>query len=145
MKGFPTNNHSRYDCLRIWSRFTVTDFPFISLNDVWRRKLPVFWMLGAWIWVFRHLENTQESQNFDRAFQVQEKGETKVEIIKLLKFVPLTTIGPFYCCDFKQILSHRFAARETIITTFTLLKLKWNLRFFETLERLCMALEESEW
>ena len=55
--------------------------PFISLNDVWRRKLPVFWMLGAWIRVFRHLENTQKSQNFDRASQVQEKGETKGEII----------------------------------------------------------------
>ena len=58
-----------------------SDFPFISLNDVWRRKLPVFWMLGAWIWVFRHLENPQKSQNFDRVFQVQGKGETEGEII----------------------------------------------------------------
>ena len=58
-----------------------SDFPFISLNDVWRRKLPVFWMLGAWIWVFRHLEDPQKSQNFDHVFQVQEKGETEGEII----------------------------------------------------------------
>ena len=45
--------------------------------------------------MFRHLENTQNSQDFERAFQVQENGGTQGEIINLLKFVPLTTIGPF--------------------------------------------------
>ena len=53
-------------------------------------------MRGAWIRVFRHLKNTQNSQNFERAFQVQENGGTQGEIINLLKFVRLTTIGPFY-------------------------------------------------
>ena len=38
-------------------------------------------MLGAWIRVFRHLENTQNSRNLDPAFQVQEKGQTEGEII----------------------------------------------------------------
>ena len=82
--------------------------------------------------VFRHLENTQNSQNFERAFQVQENGGTESEIINLLKFVLLTTIGPFYWCDCKQILSHQSAARGTIITwrqeprsTSTLSQLKW--------------------
>ena len=34
-------------------------------------------MRGAWIRVFRHLKNTQNSQNFERAFQVQENGGTQ--------------------------------------------------------------------
>ena len=53
-------------------------------------------MRGAWIRVLRHLEHTQNSQNFEGAFQVQENEGTQGEIINLLKFVPLTTIGPFY-------------------------------------------------
>ena len=53
-------------------------------------------MRGAWIRVYRHLENTLNSQNSERAFQVQENRGTEGEIINLLKFVPSTTIGAFH-------------------------------------------------
>ena len=83
------------------------------VGNVWWQKPPDFECGGFTYEFFAILKIPKIPRILNVLSRCKKMEERKVKLLMfILKFVPLTTVGPFYWCDCKQILSDNLQQKE---------------------------------